>query len=187
VNDRDRDWGVIDQLLGEGWGQPWDQRKSDAYRLVLGDYEVADVAMAIRRIIERGGAYRPSIPEVVAAMNTDAGMPTAEEAVALLIRAQYRSGVLEGCHEVVRAFSATVNVGMLPLNDPDWGHVERRRLGEQYEQFVERYKERQREGRALEALGRASRDELKRLDPLAALARPRLLELEGGDSEEAAS
>jgi integrase len=152
----DSEWAVIEQLLAEGWNQAWDQRKADAYRLLLGGYEAGEVAMAVRRIIERGTAYRPSIAEVVAAINVDAGLPTWAETYQLIIAVCWDPGRLGEAHEVVRLFVQAQGLGRLqtlPLNDPDWGHVERKRLGDEYDRFVDRYQERRREGRALEARG----------------------------------
>jgi hypothetical protein len=189
----DRDWDVLAQLLEAGWpagNDPFDQRKADAYRAMLDGHDPAEVALALRRIMERGGTYRPSIAEIIAAINADPGLPTWAEAYQTIVAACWNPGRLDDAHEAVRLFVRAQGLGRLqtlPLNDPDWGHVERKRLRDEYDRFVERYQERRREGRALEALGRATRRELERLDPLAALRRPRLLELADGEPEEAAS
>jgi hypothetical protein len=121
----------------------------------------------VQRLIQRGDHFRPSIAEVVAALDVDADLPTWSEAYTAIIGICWKPSRLDEAHEAVRLFVEAQGLGRLqtlPLNDPDWGHVEQRRLGDQYAEFVERYRERQREGRALEALGRSHRGELGKPD-----------------------
>jgi hypothetical protein len=167
-------WAPIEQLLANGWGSPrWTQAAASTYRAVLAGRDPEQVTLAIFRLIERGGPYRPSIAEVVASINVDAGVPMWSEAYTAIIGICWDPRRLDGVHEVVRLFVQAKGLNRLqtlPLNDPNWGHVEQKRLGDEYAQFVERYQERQREGRALEALGRSTRGELAKPDYLAALS-----------------
>jgi hypothetical protein len=173
----DEQWSVLDQLFAEGWSAPreWTAATAGAYRLVLDGYDADQVLLAVQRLIQRGGAFRPSIAEVVAALNADPDLPSWAEANSTIMDIAYADGLRaaglpapsrEPAHEVIELFVAAQGsrLQMLPLNDLDWGHVERKRLGDEYEAFVQRYQERKREGRALEALGRSRRGELGKPD-----------------------
>jgi len=167
-------WASIEQILANGWGSPrWTQAAASTYRAVLAGRDPEQVTLAIFRLIERGGPYRPSIAEVVASINVDAGVPMWSEAYTAIIGICWDPRRLDGVHEVVRLFvqaKGVTRLQTLPLNDPDWGHVEQKRLGDEYAQFVEHYQERQLEGRALEALGRGSRGELRQPDYMVVLS-----------------
>jgi hypothetical protein len=165
-------WAVIEQLLACGWSSPkWDQWKADTYRLVLDGYDGDQVLLGVQRLIQQGREFRPNISQVVDALHADPDLPTRAEAVAAIKGIQYVTNLAaaglpapsrEPAHEAIELFAAALGSRLLtlPLADSDWGHVELRRLGDEWDQFVKRYLERKREGRALEALGRSRRGEL---------------------------
>ena len=140
------------------------------YRLVLDRHEGDRVLFAVQALIERGSHFRPSVAEVVAAINADSGLPTWAEACRVLFGPKsitWEPWRQRDTHEVIDLFVASQGLDRLqtlPLNDPDWGHVELRLLGEEYDQHVQRYLERKREHRAVEALGRPRSGELGRPD-----------------------
>jgi hypothetical protein len=187
---------TIVQLLEEWWpGQgAFDERRTVAWQAALGGYEASAVLAALHRLLQVGDHWRPSVAEVVAAITADPGRPTWDEAY----RAIFAYGGVcwtatedEGheraraVHELVATFVRARGWAALrrePVNDEEWGPVRRRELQWAWEQHVERYDERRRDGRALEALVRPARGELARLQPLTALegSRPKL---PAGDEE----
>jgi hypothetical protein len=162
-------WELIEQLLAYSWRSPrWDSATATAYRFHLDRYEPEEVLLAIQRLAQRGGSFRPSAAEVVAAIGEqlDSELPSWTEFEAAL----YGGGHCD--HEAFRLFvdAKGDRLRLLPVNCPDYGHLYRREVRQDWERFAERYTARKREGRALAALGRRTQGELRRMDPLAALA-----------------
>jgi hypothetical protein len=174
----DEQWAVFEQLLAHGWSAPrqWDQPTGDAYRLVLDGYDPDQVLLALQRLIHRGGPFRPSIAEVVAAINADAALPTFDEAYnAIWEKGGYVwTGRLDGLHELVVLFiearGGLEGCRRERVADPDYGGAVRQQLATAWAELVDRYEARKREGRALEALGRSKRGELAKPDYLATLS-----------------
>jgi hypothetical protein len=175
----DEEYSVVDQLLGCGWSSPkWDQAQSDTYRLVLDGYDGDRVLLAVQRLIQRGGAFRPSIAEVVAALDAEqaAAVPTWDEVYAAIWGPGGVSwtGRLDGVHELVALYverrGGIDGVRREEVAHPDYRGAVLQRLKQSWEELLEQVRACEREGRALEALGRSTRGELRRPDYLAALS-----------------
>lgn len=196
----DREFDAVVQLVEECWPGPdvFDQRKRDAWQLMLGHHEAADVAAAVHRLVQTGDHWRPSVAEVAAAINADPGFPSWDEVYEVIYGRGRVTRAPTDEEAIARAAEAHEAIGLfvrakglralqlLPINDPVYGQLRQRELRENWEQHVDRYQERRREGRVMAALGRPAHGELQRFDPLAALERPRLELAPGADEEEVA-
>lgn len=191
----DQEWDAIASLLEHGWPGGFSEEAGDAYRVFLATRDAGAVLAALQRLVQRGGTFRPSAAEIVAALDPDPGRPTFEEAYAALfgprgvVHARPDEAAMERAERVHPYLAAFVRVQGLDrlrtigVDDPDYGAIERHRLREAWDRNVEACDGRVREGRALSALGQGGGD-LRRLDPLAALYPDggALPQLTGGDA-----
>lgn len=141
-------WERLSVMLGSWWGQPWDARKSEAYRLALDRFEPGQVVQALEAAGRKDPKWRPGALELVAAIEGPGpSHPSPDEAWALLQRAVRRVGVsahdlrfrerhqaaidwLARRDPVLADFAAARGltgspeaIGMLPVSDPERGGV----------------------------------------------------------------
>lgn len=189
------EWDVFTLLVEEAWKGEWTNRKAKAYGLLLDSYEPAAVIDALRSLAGKGGPFMPTVPEIIGAIVEDVTVPTWTEAFELLGRAthaacrrgrgsdeQIQAAIVERLssqHPYLAAFAGQVGAKRLryaPFDDPDEGKWERKRLREEWDQFVERADGRRREGRPIELDAPARRRELtsgpRRLDSAALIGAP---------------
>lgn len=177
------EWNGLTVLLDEGWPGPFRGDAERAYRTFLDGYDAVQVLEALHRLVHRGEKFRPSVAEVVAAITDDPGRPTWAEAYSALFGprgaiagARGKAGEAvaraEAVHPYVGAFLRAQGFERLrsvPVDDPDYGGLERKRLGDEWERFVVQCDERIATGRALDSLGRREQIGPRRLDPLGLL------------------
>lgn len=190
----DLEWETIEALLENGWPGDFTEAQGDAYRVFLATHSAEALLEALQTLAQTGSTFRPSASEIVQAVNRDPGCPTFDEAYQLLFGR--RGAVLAGSHHAAIAAGDEAHpmVGafiraqgydrlrLLPLDDPDWGGAERRRLEEAWDRHLEACERRLATGRALESMGRREQIGPRKLDPLALLPELRpVVELEPGD------
>lgn len=200
-----QEWTVIAGWIDEWWPGKFEQTAEDAWYVALEGFDAEAVTTGLRSLLARGGAFRPSVAEVVAQIRKDPGAPTFSEMLALVFgpggvlsartsdrRSSWGPGERERADEAAmleRAATMHPRVGAfiqreglrrlraLNLDDQDVGGIRRHELEERWTQFLEATEDR--DVAALAAPRRGGG--LARLDPLAALGRNRPPELVSGD------
>jgi hypothetical protein len=182
--------------------EDWTDRRVAALAIGLADFTAEQASGALRRLRDAGQKFPPNVGEIANAIHTNRDDPSFTEAYELLfgkggaVRARPQPGqrfadsadrdratdlaILQRAiaqHELVGAFVAAVTpkrLRLLPVDDPDYGELERRRLNEEWNDFVERADARRREGMPLLTAPLAERRELGPAKPnyLAAIGAP---------------
>jgi hypothetical protein len=180
------EWLPIAAVLENGWrhaGEPWDDAKANAYFVLLADFDAAEVERALHLLVRNGSPFVPAVAEIVTAIESGrrAGVPTWPEALGLIRKAIVRHGrtgqdrgvaMLSDAHPLVASFAATYGWSRLcgePIDDPDHGGAVLRRLEVAYTEHVERMRDRERQGIAIEAVSRRSLSGPRKLDAAALL------------------
>ena len=156
----DQEWADLDKLLRNWWSQDWDADRSEAFRVALDRFPAPVVAAALGRLLESGGAFRPSAAEIVAAvLNSGKPRPQPDEAWGLIEQAvrrirysiydeRYHESFAEALawlrtqDEVVAGWAARRglcgdgSLGHEPILDPEIGGAVRRRLYDEYTENV---------------------------------------------------
>lgn len=170
------EWQQLAALLENGWRGGFDDERSAAYFVFLAPYEAVEVERALHVLVRDGKPFIPAVAEIVKAVEADPSVPSWAEAYRMIfgargvlaVRAPAGTPVGQRRHAEERAaldraaeshpllapFVAGEGVQrlrMLPVDDPDWGEVERRRLGERWAEHVSRAEGRRRQGLAVEA------------------------------------
>lgn len=181
------EWDAIGELLDQCWKGDFDERRADAYRTFLLPLDARVVMLALQKLARNGSPFLPTVPEILKAVEEPVPPPPWVEAWPR-ISAALRRPTAEGTQEALAddhpalgrfvGFAGWSTLRGLPVDDPQYGPLEVRRLGESYDAFVTADVERDRRGRALRAAG--VRGELGRFDPIAALGIERPRELEAG-------
>lgn len=200
----DNEWGAFCHLLDEGYPGDFTAEAEKAWRVLLDDLPPAAAVLALKRLLHRGGTFRPSAAELIAEAHRDPSMPTFEEAwrvirVSLKTRAGGMMGQtiqnqdaaraaailrrLDGFHPAIRAFVERYGLDrlrMLPVEDPQWGEKHLRDLRDAWGRHCEAS-----ETRRVAALAAGRPDGLRQLDPLASIigGRPALVGAEKGDEQ----
>lgn len=190
------EWASLCLIIEEGWPGEFTDAAEQAWRLLLDDYDAGQVLAAVKGLVARGGAFRPSVAEVVAEIRRDPSRPTFEEMCWLvfgpggILKARPAPGgrydneahmlkarddaALDRArefHPLVSSFVERFGVARLrtlDLEDPEYGELRRRDLREAWDRHREAM-----EGREVTALVAGRRDGLRALDPLAAVGAPR--------------
>jgi hypothetical protein len=187
-------WAAFCALIDEAWPGSFDQHAEASYRTALDAYDPALVVRALQVLITSGQKFRPSVPELVAAIRSDPTRPTFEEALTLIFSpggvlharpdrralAMYASererfaicnqAMLDRAaqfHPLIGSFVARYGLErlrMLPVDDPQWGNKHRADLERAWERHVAAT-----DGREALALASGRKGELRALDPLAAI------------------
>ena len=183
----DKEWAAVESLLEHGWPGAFDAAAGNAYRVLLADIEPARILAALKVLVQRGGTFRPSAAEIVAAATADPGRPTFDEVFAALfgplpghrpilgVRGGEPAALEQAdeLHPFVGAFVRAQGydrLRLLEVFDPEYGPLRRRELAEAWARHTEACDERIRTGRALDAAGRAARQiGPRKLDPLGLL------------------
>lgn len=162
-------WDVCCGLLEHGFDGgrlgAFDKATADSYRILLDKYEPPAVIAAIQGMVDAGRQYRPLPGEVVGALRADPSAPTFAEALrdlrrALAVRQSYFAKddekervcvewLEQHSHELVARFFEAQSYGRLsrlPIDDPDYGQLEIKRLREDWEAFTERAEDRRAAG-----------------------------------------
>jgi hypothetical protein len=200
------EYETICLLIEEGWPGDFNDTAAAAWRVFLDDYEPAQVLVALKALVAKGGTFRPSVAEVVAQIRQDPSRPTPEEAYTMIygprgvMRARAKANqsyaneaAMIGAHDdakVQRAFELHPLLGafverygirrlaLLEVDSPEYGEIKRRELREAWERHCEAF-----EGREVAAIARGRRpDGLGRLDPFGALGIERKPALESGEA-----
>lgn len=169
--------------------EDWTSDMLTGYAVGFADFAPGQVGTALRRLRDAPGkTFLPRVSEIADAVHTDRDDPSFAEAYELLfgqggaVRARPTAGqrfadssdrdratdvaILQRAvaqHELLGAFVAAVTprrLRLLPVDDPDYGELERRRLNEEWNDFVERADARRREGLPLLTASLAARREL---------------------------
>lgn len=171
----EREWTGISIVLEECFkhpaDRPWNERRKAAYRSMLSDYDAEQVEAAIRKLAHGGTPFVPAVPEIIAAIEHDPGIPTWPEAQRWIwaTASAMRARGDQEPHPCLAAFidqqGGLEALRLLPVLDEVDGKWERKRLREQYAEHLETWKDRR--GHAL-ALGRGDGGP-RQLDPISAL------------------
>lgn len=191
----DQQWDTFAGLLEDGWPGEFDDRRGDAYRLLLDAIEPADAVRGLQ-VLLRTSRFRPSAAEIVQAVEHDPSRPTFDEAYRLIFgprgilaarpavtrwadeaerRRLYNRAARDRAaelHPLVGAFVDRQGIDRLrelPVDDPDYGELRRKDLRQQWDEHVQAFA-----GREIHALaaGDDRQHGLRRLDPLAAIQPP---------------
>jgi hypothetical protein len=169
----DDDWAVIAERLDANWkarqGEEFDGAREANYRFELerAGHDAEAVNLALDRLLRSQPIYLPTVGEIIQAVEEPLRPTAWTSAYAAIRRAIAIAGPdeeralaeLEGPRGYVHAFVRTIgydHLRTLPLDDPQWGGAEQRRLEQRYADFCESARERARDGRALAAVGRRS-------------------------------
>jgi hypothetical protein len=193
----DEEFDQVAAVLQHGWHGDWSAEKAEVYRLVLSGYDAERVRTVLRELLLAGTHWRPAPSELAQALERDPSEPTWAEACEIIfgtggvLRASpprlaagqtyrtegerwsaRREAILERAateHPLVAAFVAQrlEQLRLANVDDPDYGTLERRRLGEDWTEFVAINRGRDRA--ALAAGTRRSELGMHRFDPLKAL------------------
>jgi hypothetical protein len=194
----EEEWLTFTLLVDHGWPGAFGEAEATAWRRLLDPYEPQACVAALQRLVAKGGAFRPSVAELVAEIHSDPTEPGFAEMVQLVYG--HPHGVLAArvtgawrtererrrladeaaserardLHPLVAAFVASMGVQRLReinLDDPDYGNARRAQLKAEWEDF--RARATQRQAHAI-AAGREPRAGLAKFDPLAALGRAQI-------------
>lgn len=140
------EWADIAEFIEEGFDHPpddpWTDRKDRVYERALSGYDATVVAAAVRKLaLTRGAApgptWRPPIAAVLATIEHDPGVPSWDEAQALIFAPPSRVralGMLHPCLEdFIRRNGGLAALRKLPVEDADEGKWERKRLQKAYD------------------------------------------------------
>jgi hypothetical protein len=158
---RNDQWIGVCSLLEHGFPGEFSDAARVSYRLLLDDFEPGQVVDAVKLLVRKGGTFRPSASEIAGAITADPSTPTFTEALrdlrrALSVRQDYFAKADEKervcvewleqhSHDLVARFFEAQSYGrlsVLPIDDPDYGQLEIKRLREDWGQFVGRAEER---------------------------------------------
>lgn len=184
----DDEWETFAALLEDGWPGEFDDRASDAYRVLLGDLEPARAVTALRTLL-RTSRWRPSAAEIVQAAEADHRRPTFDEAFHILfehphspLKARSTGEAVQlamGFHPLIARFVQVMGrdrLAYLEVFDPDYGRVRRQELRTTWQEIDETT--RGRDVAQMVAGSGERRGQLGRFDPLRALNIADRLELE---------
>lgn len=168
----DREWTAISIVLEECFkhpaDRPWNERRKTAYRSMLTGYPAEQVEAAIRKITLTGVPFLPAVPEIVAAIEDDPGIPTWPEVERRLFAVSSQLRHLGEPHPAVAAFieaqGGLDEIRRLPVADPDRGQWELKRLREQYAEHLAVWNARRGHAAAIGGHGQP-----RRLDPISTL------------------
>lgn len=197
----EHEWDTFTGLLEDGWPGEFDDRRADAYRVLLDGIEPGEAVRALR-VLLRTSKFRPSTAEIVQAAEQDPSKPTFDEAYQLIFgprgvlrarpavarwgsegerRRLFNEAAMDraaSMHPLIGSFCERQGLDRLrgmPVDDPDQGHWRRRELQQAWQEHVEASA-----GREVAVLAAgASGKGLRRLDPLAGLEAPRQQLTEG--------
>lgn len=190
------EWETVCLLIDQGWPGDFSDAQAAAWRVFLDDYDAQTVLAALKGLVAQGGAFRPSVAEVVAQICRDSSRPTLDEALTLIRRA-LRAGrrplvgdfateaaMLGAREQMVRDAAASMHsdvasfvcrcsdlarleADIAELSDEQWGSVRRREFEARWKHHCETW-----DGRKVTAIASGRRGELAVFDPLAALSPP---------------
>ena len=174
----DEQWETFCALMDEWWPGDFGGGARAAWRVALDAVEPAVAAETATRLLHKGQKFRPSASEFLFAVRRDPGQPTWDEAYHLIFG---RKGILaawsdkrlqaervNAAHSLVRSFVERQTIERLmsiPVDDPEWGAKNRKDLEDKWAAHVEAM-----DSREVAALAAGSRDGLRQLDLLGALA-----------------
>jgi hypothetical protein len=167
------EWAVLSTVIENSWAGDWDGRKAGVYYDMLRSYDAVEVRDAIHSLVQLGQKWRPSVAEVVAAINAayDVPIPAWRETWQVILTAlgkrdeEMAREMLDDCHPLLPAFIDTC--GWTELRQRpffgEYGSIEQDRFRKEWEEFVDVARVRLRQGRAQDVIeGRAGR--VRRLD-----------------------
>jgi hypothetical protein len=140
-------WAGIETLLEHGWPGEFTDPARAAYRILLVGLDPDQVLAALRSLVRKGGAFRPSAAEVAAAVAEDPSKPTFTEALSAIRRVvpvrpdEAALERAEAIHPYLGAFIRACTLQRLrtwEIDDPQWGWKERERLQQEWDRFVAR-------------------------------------------------
>lgn len=199
------------ELLRHWWDGEFTDEAAGAWWIELSEFSYDEVLVALRHWLYAGRPWRPKLGELLALLVRDHSEPTWPEAFEMIFgrnavlrarpprlpagqtyasegarQAALRAAILERAalaHPMLGAFLGQ-NLEQLRaanVHDPDYGPVERHRLGEQWHEFVAA--NRGRDQAELAAGAQRSGLGMHRFDPLKALPSlsQELTEVEGGE------
>lgn len=187
------EWDTLCLLIEEGWPGEFTDASAVAWRLLLDDYDAAQVLMALKALVARGGTFRPSVAELVAQIVQDPDEPTFAEMIqsifgpggVLAARTAVRKpwweagererlndeAALEraaGMHRLIAGFvrdQGLAGLRRLHVDNAEWGAARRKQLANAWEEFCDRAKTRD----IAALVSGPRRGRLGRFDPLRAL------------------
>lgn len=172
------EWQQIAAVMENAWRGDWDDARSDAYFLLLEEFDAVQVSQALRVLVRNGSPFIPAAAEIVAAIDAagSVGSATWDECWQLVRRVIKRRGRrgeakafddLQAADPLVASWVATYGWGRLcgeEVEHPQYGPATMRRLRESFEQHVERQRDRRRHGLAIEAVARRSLSGPRKVD-----------------------
>jgi hypothetical protein len=170
------EWADLAELLEEGFrhpaDDPWTDRKDRVYERTLSGYPAEVVAAALRKLLLGGRPWCPAIAEIIGVIEHDPGVPSWDEAEALIFAPASRVRALGMLHPCLEAFIARhgglAALRSLPVDEPEKnrGHWERKRLREAYDAHRAGWVDKQHHALAL---GEAFNPTPRVLDPISAI------------------
>jgi hypothetical protein len=110
----DEMWEGFCALLDEGWPGEFDETARISWRVLLDTTPPDQAVAALRRLLLRGGRFRPSVSELLAETRSDPSMPTFDEAWLMIRRALRAPGFVTAAR---RRFSETGKAFMSPKDE----------------------------------------------------------------------
>jgi hypothetical protein len=140
-------WDAFCSLLEHGWPGEFSADAGDAYRALLDNVEPERAVAALRTLLARGNRFRPSAAEIAGTLNDDPTRPTFTEALSAIRRVvpirpnEAALVAAERIHPYLAAFIQAAGLDRLrqwPIDDPEYGQAQTKRLREEWDQFVAR-------------------------------------------------
>lgn len=78
------EWESLSLLIEEAWPGEFDDHAAKAWRVLLDDFNAAEVLRALKACVAHGGTFRPSVAEVVGEIRRDPSRPTFDEAYRMI-------------------------------------------------------------------------------------------------------
>ena len=180
----DEEWDAFACLLEHGWPGAFGEGADLAYRTLLADVAPVDAVLALKRLVARGGTFRPSVSEIATEVAADPGSTDLGRGVPAAVRKSRLSHSAprgRGDRARRRAASAAGRLhrpaglraprdAARPRPGPRRARATRPRTG--VDALEERAAERQAAGLALDEIGRPRRLGPSRPDYLRALPTP---------------
>jgi hypothetical protein len=159
------EWDSLCLFIEEAWPYPFDDTTAKAWRVLLDDYDAAQVFAAVKACMMRRMLERPAVSALVAEIRRDSSKPTFAEACTLIFgrggvikaRTQVHKGSWEAgerdrldeeaawqradeLHPLIGTFIVAQGLHRLKrldLDDPEYGGARRKQLASDWEEHVE--------------------------------------------------
>jgi hypothetical protein len=165
----DDEFNACSALIRDWFKGQYTADEKDSYRIALGDLPGEHVLLALKKLLAAGQVFTPKPGEIIAAIEHDPGVPTWAEAQCHIFATPATLRRRGAPHPALAAFIDQMGgldtLRLLPIDDPQDGKWERKRLREQYTEHLEAWDARREH---TFAIGRGDGGP-RRLDPISAV------------------